>query len=57
MPDVLNDILFAVTGSAVGNTFTLFMPISGSVGSPNFIEPQTVYYEVKVPGREFIVTF
>ena len=54
MPDVLTDILFAVTGSEVGNTFTIEMPVSGSVGSPAVIEPQTVYYEVKIPGKEFI---
>jgi len=54
MPDILTDILFAVTQSAVGNTFTIEIPVSGSVGSPAFIEPQTVYFEVKLTGREFI---
>ena len=57
MPDVLTDILFAVTGSAVGNTFTIEIPVSGSVGSPAFIEPQTANYEIKVPGREIISVF
>lgn len=57
MPDVLTDILFAVTGSAVGNTFTIEIPVSGSVGSPAFIEPQTVYYQIRIPGKEFITTF
>lgn len=57
MPDVLADILFAVTGSAVGNTFTIEIPVSGSVGSPAFIEPQTIYYQIRIPGKEFITTF
>ena len=57
MPDVLTDILFAVTGSAVGNTFTIEIPVSGSVGSPAFIEPQTSYYEIKIPGKEQINIF
>ena len=57
MPDVLTDILFAVTGSAVGNTFTIDIPVSGSVGSPAFIEPQTVFYQIKIPGKEIISTF
>lgn len=57
MPDVLTDILFAVTGSAVGNTFTIDIPVSGSVGSPAFIEPQTVNYEIKIPGKEYISVF
>lgn len=57
MPDVLTDILFAVTGSAVGNTFTIDIPVSGSVGSPAFIEPQTYNYEIRIPGKEFITTF
>jgi len=54
MPDILTDILFAVTQSAVGNTFTIEIPVSGSTGSPAFIEPQTVYFEVKLTGREFV---
>jgi len=54
MPDILTDILFAVTGSAVGNTFTIEIPVSGSTGSPAKIEPQTVYYEIKLPGKEYI---
>lgn len=57
MPDVLTDILFAVTGSAVGNTFTIEIPVSGSVGSPAFIEPQTVNYQIKIPGKEYISIF
>ena len=57
MPDILTDILFAVTGSGIGNTFTIEIPVSGSTGSPSFIEPQTVYYAIKLPGKEFISTF
>lgn len=57
MPDILTDILFAVTGSQVGNTFTIEIPVSGSTGSPSFVEAQTVNYEVKLPGKEFITTY
>jgi hypothetical protein len=57
MSDILIDILFAVTGSSVGNTFTLEIPISGSVGNPSLIEPQTVYYEIKLPGKEYITIY
>lgn len=57
MPDILTDILFAVTESHVGNTFEIYIPVSGSVGSPAFIEPQTVYYEIKLPGKENISIF
>lgn len=52
MPDILTDILFAVTQSMVGVTFTIDIPVSGSVGSPMTIEPQTVFYEIRIPGRE-----
>lgn len=55
MPDVLADILFAITGSEVGNTFTIEIPVSGSVGSPAFIEAQTVFFEKKLTGKEFII--
>jgi len=57
MPDILTDILFAVTGSLVGNTFTIEIPISGSVGSPSLIEPQTIYYEIKLSGKEHITIY
>ena len=57
MPDVLTDILFAVTGSAVGTPFEIYLPVSGSVGSPAFIEPQTTNYEIKIPGKENISIF
>lgn len=53
----LEDILFAVTGSAVGITFTVELPVSGSVGSPVFIEAQTVYFEKKLFGQEVISIF
>lgn len=57
MPDVLTDILFAVTQSAVGNTFTIEIPVSGSVGSPSFIEAQTVYFSQTLLGKENINIF
>ena len=57
MPDILTDILFLVTGSGLGNTFIIEIPVSGSTGSPSFIEPQTVYYEIKLPGKENISIF
>jgi len=57
MPDIFEDIIFAVTGSAVGNTFTIEIPVSGSTGSPDSIEAQTVYYEIKFPGQEIINIF
>lgn len=53
----LTDILFAVTGSGVGNTFTIFLPVSGSVGSPAFIEAQTVYFSQTLLGKENINVF
>lgn len=28
--------------------------VSGSTGSPAKIEPQTTYYEIKLPGKECI---
>ena len=48
----LDDILFAVTGSSIGNTFTIKLPISGSGGSPSFIEAQTVLFEKRLFGSE-----
>ncbi len=48
----LTDILFAVTGSAVGPTFTIELPSSGSMGSPISIEAQTVFFEKKLYGTE-----
>jgi hypothetical protein len=53
----LNDILFAITGSQVGNTFTLHLPISGSQGSPIFIEAQTVFFEKKLIRNDVISIF
>jgi hypothetical protein len=52
---MLEDILFFVTGSGLGNTFTISLPISGSTGSPYFIEAQTVYFENIITNKEFIV--
>lgn len=48
----LTDILFAITGSSVGPTFTIELPSSGSMGSPIFIEAQTVLFEKKLFGSE-----
>lgn len=53
----LNDILFAVTSSAVGPSFTIELPFSGSSGSPNFIEAQTVFFEKRLYGTEKIGIF
>lgn len=53
----LIDILFAITGSQVGNTFTLYLPVSGSQGSPNFIEAQTVFFEKKLIRDDIINIF
>ena len=49
---VVDDILFAITGSDVGNTFIIDIPISGSQGSPILIEAQTVLFEKKLFGSE-----
>jgi hypothetical protein len=57
MSDILTDILFAVTGSTIGNTFTIEIPVSGSIGSPLLIEPQTIYYEIKLSGKEHITIY
>jgi len=54
MSEVLTDILFAVTESMVGVTFTIELPISGSIGSPVLIESQTVFFELKISGEETI---
>lgn len=48
----VTDILFAVTGSAVGPTFTVTLPSSGSMGSPILIEAQTVLFEKRLFGSE-----
>lgn len=48
----VNDILFAITGSSVGNTFTTYLPESGSMGSPMLIEAQTVLFEKRLFGKE-----
>ena len=53
----LTDILFAVTGSGIGNTFTIFLPVSVSVGSPIFIEAPTVYFPQTLLGKENISIF
>jgi len=53
----LDDILFAVTSSAVGPTFTIELPFSGSAGSPIFIEAQTVLFEKRLYGTENISVF
>jgi len=53
----LTDILFAITGSQVGNTFTIQLPVSGSQGSPIFIEAQTVFFEKKLIRDDIINIF
>jgi hypothetical protein len=53
----LTDILFAITGSAVGNTFVITLPASGSLGSPSFIEAQTVFFEKRLFGQEIVSVF
>lgn len=53
----LTDILFAVTGSQIGNSFTIYLPVSGSQGSPNFIEAQTVFFEKKLIREDIISIF
>jgi len=54
---VVDDILFAVTGSSIGSTFTIDLPYSGSLGSPNSIEAQTVLFEKRLFGKENKSTF
>lgn len=49
---MITDILYAVTGSSVGNTFTIDLPNSGSMGSPVLIEAQTVLFEKRLYGSE-----
>lgn len=53
----LTDILFAVTGSQIGNSFTIYLPVSGSQGNPNFIEAQTVFFEKKLIKEDVISIF
>jgi len=50
----LDDIVFAVTSSAVGTQFTIELPVSGSQGSPLLIEAQTVYFEKRLFGKETV---
>lgn len=40
----LDDIQFATTGSYSQPSIIVTLPVSGSLGSPNLIESQTVYF-------------
>jgi hypothetical protein len=46
----LLDILFYVGDSEVGVTFTVDFQTEGETGNPGFIEPQTIFYEIRIPG-------
>jgi len=37
--------------------FTIFLPVSGSVGSPIFIEAPTIYFSQTLLGKENISIF
>jgi len=50
----LDDIQFASTGSYSQPSIIVTLPVSGSTGSINLIEPQTVFFEKNLTGE---VTF
>lgn len=48
------DIVFGYSGSFTSTGTTLYLPVSGSQGSPRFIELQTTKIEKRLQGKEII---
>lgn len=44
----LDDIQFATTGSYSQPSIIVTLPVSGSLGNPILIEPQSVFFERKL---------
>lgn len=51
----LDDIQFASTGSYSQPSIIVTLPVSGSQGSPNLIESQTVYYVKKLSSEQVCI--
>lgn len=52
---MLYDIQFATTGSYSQPSIIITLPVSGSIGSPYFIESSTVYFVKKLTNEQIFI--